>query len=421
MQATLAPQVGDLRQVASVRRIVLDDGAERGVRALAFSTGGGLDFWVLSDRSLDIGPLWWRGAQLAWQAPDGFRSPALTDLDSEDGQGFNRAFSGFLVTCGLDHIRQPANGRPLHGRLPFSPARVTAYGEDWSAAEPVLFCEGEVTQARIGGEALRLRRRIEAPIGGAVIRIRDEVENLGAAAWPQAMLYHFNLGYPAVMSGSSVRLDDEIVLGPLAMPSNAEPAEAVTLPAANGRTTAVVSTPIDGAKSLSVSFSFDTRTLPFIQLWQDLRPRSRHSCYRAVHQRAQRKWPQWAGANHPAGRAARIRRGRGASRRSHGLQQSIQRASSTSMKAHPHSEHDGSDGLRHVVTGIVTWLTSLATSPHKIAEAPRRIPSRASLYARAWPQGSVERRRPRQAGRSLVSIRFTPRRASRYIGEAHAK
>ncbi len=40
----LRPRVGDLRQSASVRRIALDDGAERGVRALAFSTGGGLDF-----------------------------------------------------------------------------------------------------------------------------------------------------------------------------------------------------------------------------------------------------------------------------------------------------------------------------------------------------------------------------------------
>ena len=137
------------------------------MRALAFSTGGGLDFWVLSDRSLDIGPLWWKGTQLAWQAPAGFRSPALTDPDSEDGRGFNRSLSGFLVTCGLDHTRQPVAGHPLHGRLPFTPARVTAYGEDWRAAVPVLYVEGEVTQARFGGEALRLHRRIEAPIGGA--------------------------------------------------------------------------------------------------------------------------------------------------------------------------------------------------------------------------------------------------------------
>ena len=46
--------VGSLRQYASVRRIVLDDGGERGVRALAFTTGGGLDFWAMADRALDI-------------------------------------------------------------------------------------------------------------------------------------------------------------------------------------------------------------------------------------------------------------------------------------------------------------------------------------------------------------------------------
>src|SRR5687767_1956540 len=62
--------VGDLRQLASVRRIALDDGPERGVRALAFSTGGGLDFWVLTDRSFDIGPLWFRGLPIAWQGPN---------------------------------------------------------------------------------------------------------------------------------------------------------------------------------------------------------------------------------------------------------------------------------------------------------------------------------------------------------------
>ncbi len=37
------------RQFASVRPIMLDDGPERGVRCLGFSTGGGLDFWALTD------------------------------------------------------------------------------------------------------------------------------------------------------------------------------------------------------------------------------------------------------------------------------------------------------------------------------------------------------------------------------------
>lgn len=57
----LRAKVGDPKQFASVRRIVLDEGVERGVAALAFSNGNGLDFWALGDRSLDIGPLWWKG------------------------------------------------------------------------------------------------------------------------------------------------------------------------------------------------------------------------------------------------------------------------------------------------------------------------------------------------------------------------
>ena len=74
----LKGRVGDLRQFASVRRITLDDGAERGVRALAFSTGGGLDFWVLSDRSLDIGPLWWRGRRWPGRDQRGSAIPPIT-------------------------------------------------------------------------------------------------------------------------------------------------------------------------------------------------------------------------------------------------------------------------------------------------------------------------------------------------------
>ncbi len=228
----LRPRVGDLRQWASVRRIALDDGAERGVRALAFSTGGGLDFWALSDRSLDIGPLWWKGMPVAWQSPSGFRNPALHDAEGDGGRGFGRSFSGFLVTGGLDHIRQPANGQPLHGRLPFSPARVTAYGEDWE--HDVLFCEGEVTQARHGGEALRLTRRIEAPIGGTSLTILDTVENLGPRPWPQASLYHFNLGYPALADGTVVEAGGQSLLGPLTVPDPAMASESTCRPGDGG-------------------------------------------------------------------------------------------------------------------------------------------------------------------------------------------
>jgi hypothetical protein len=267
--AGLRSKVGDLRQFASVRRITLDDGVEHGVRALAFSSGGGLDFWVLSDRSLDIGPLWWKGLPVAWQSMAGFRNPALHSAEEDGGRGYGRTSSGFVVTCGLDHIRQPANGHPLHGRLPFTPARVTAHGEDWDRDEPVLYCEGEVMQFRFQGEALRLRRRIEVPIGGCEIRFIDVVENLGATASPQACLYHFNMGYPAVTTGTTVRLGAKELVKVTALPDPNSDTTSVSFPAGEGpRAVCTVSTPGVG----DVVFDFATATLPHLQLWQDLRP-----------------------------------------------------------------------------------------------------------------------------------------------------
>lgn len=269
----LRPFVGDLRQVASVRRIVLDDGPERGVRALAFSTGGGLDFWVMTDRSLDVGTLSWNGEQFGWQSPAGFRAPGLHAPDADGGFGFNRGFGGFLVTCGLDHIRQPDRSLPLHGHLPHTPARLSAYGEDWDVDEAVLFCEGEIVQWRYGAETFRLRRRIEAPIGGATLRIVDMVENIGPTPRDLAILYHFNLGYPAVAPGTTVKHDGAAVLGVLTMPDCAAPDPATIRKVSEATMSeCVVETPTaNGVRS--ISFRFDTKTLPYLQLWRDLRPR----------------------------------------------------------------------------------------------------------------------------------------------------
>jgi hypothetical protein len=276
----LRAKVGDTRQFASVRRITLDDGVERGVRALAFSSGSGLDFWVLSDRSLDIGPLWWKGMPVAWQSMAGFRSPALHDAEEDGGRGYSRTNSGFLVTCGLDHIRQPLDSHPMHGRLPFTPARVTAYGEDWDRDEPVLFCEGEVMQFKFGGEALRLRRRIEVPIGGCELRIRDIVENLAAEESPQASLYHFNLGYPAIAPGSTVEFGSRELFSVEALPDPSDDPHSRSFPAGSEDLAVCnVSTPAEDGRALKISFAFRTDTLPHLQIWHDFRP---HACVLSI-------------------------------------------------------------------------------------------------------------------------------------------
>jgi len=267
----LSDRVGDLRQVASVRSMVLGDGDEQGVRALAFSTGGGLDFWALPDHSLDIGPLWWRGRQIAWQAPTGFGHPGRRRGDGEAARGFD--LSGFLVTCGLEHIRQPVDGHPLHGRLPFTAARITDHGSDWQREEPVLFCEGELVQRHPDGEHFRLRRRIEAPVGGNWLSLSDTVENVATTPQRQASLYHFNIGFPLLADDVVVEHGGRRLLGPLRVPDPTASREAASWPvdgAAGAQCVVRTSRSSDALPSVTITWS--AATLPHLQLWHDLRP-----------------------------------------------------------------------------------------------------------------------------------------------------
>ena len=56
------------------------------------------------------------------------------------------------------------------------------------------------------GERLVLRRRIEADLGGAAIRIYDEVENVGHVPWTHMHLLHCNIGWPIVDEGAELLL-----------------------------------------------------------------------------------------------------------------------------------------------------------------------------------------------------------------------
>lgn len=253
----------DPRQFASVRRVVLGEGPEAGIETLAFSTGGGLDFWVTVGRLMDIATLSWRGVQLAWQSSAGLRRPEVNPIDPE--RRFSTAFGGFLNTCGFDHIRQPADGRPLHGSAPFTPARLVAYGEDWDADVPMLFCEGEAVCWIHGGFGYRLRRRIEAPIGGGSLSLRDSVTVIGAEPAPIMTLYHFNLGYPMIDGGSTIEFDGKHLVGPLAVPEDA------VVPASLHPATSPQACCMAHGKAATIAFRWDTDELPWLQLWRDLR------------------------------------------------------------------------------------------------------------------------------------------------------
>ena len=207
-----------LNTYAGARLLTLEDGVERGSRVIEMRSGGGLDFDVTIDRSGDIGRLTLDGQVLSWHSQAGLPSPWMMDREGDNGQGFLRGYGGFLNTCGLDHIRQPEHDvidyanqdslasvhYPLHGKGTFQPTVIRGYGLVDDVEEPYVFCETEFVQGMAFVSALRLRRRIELPVGSQTLFIRDTVKNIGNNPAGHMLLYHFNLGFPLVAPDTKV-------------------------------------------------------------------------------------------------------------------------------------------------------------------------------------------------------------------------
>lgn len=203
---------GDLAQIAGIRRVVIDDGKARGLRAAEVWTGTGFRFWVYLDRALDIGAAEHGGRALAWL------HPALGTAAEFDphGAGWVRTFGGGLVTtCGLTHFGQPETDGDeelgLHGRISHTPAEQIRVSTDWIGDEYVLEIEGRARQGVLFGENLVLTRRITCRLGGNSFTIRDRVVNEGFRESPHMILYHCNFGFPAVSPDSQVLLNEESV------------------------------------------------------------------------------------------------------------------------------------------------------------------------------------------------------------------
>lgn len=208
---------GDPAQCFGLRLVTCADGVERGLRVLEFNAGAGLRFDVLVDRCMDIGALAVGSVPIGWQSSTGFRHPWLHEVDAEKGLGWLRSFSGFLVTCGLDHVMQPCEeqaihyNRPqatlvhgLHGRVSYLPAHLVGYGAQWEGDRCTLWAEGEIRQSAVFAENLHLTRRIETDVGSGSFRVRDTVVNEGFYRTPHMLLYHVNLGWPLLDTGAEL-------------------------------------------------------------------------------------------------------------------------------------------------------------------------------------------------------------------------
>lgn len=204
-KAFLYPRLGNMVQLASVRRLLADDGKGRGMRVLEFDNGSGLRFTVYPDRGMDIGAASYNGTPLAWMSCNGDVAPQFYDAN---GFEWLRTWPGGLLTgCGLTNVGGPndAPGGPhgLHGRISHTPAAEVNASASWTDAKTYeLAASGRVNQSKVFGEKLSLTRRIATRLGSASIEVCDTVENLGFESAPLMLLYHMNFGWPLVDDGA---------------------------------------------------------------------------------------------------------------------------------------------------------------------------------------------------------------------------
>lgn len=202
----LRTRTDSLDQIAGVRKVVLSEGVESGVEVFEFWTGSGLCFDVVASRGMDISRAQYCGRSLSWRSATGDAAPAFFE---PEGLGWLRTFyGGLLVTCGLTYFGPPCEDEGellgLHGRISHLPARRTACGAGWEDDDYVIWAQGEVVQARVFAEHLRLTRRISTRLGESRLWVHDVVENLAHERSPHMILYHVNPGYPAVDAGAQL-------------------------------------------------------------------------------------------------------------------------------------------------------------------------------------------------------------------------
>lgn len=195
------------RQLGGIEIAVLDDGRGRGTRIAWVNTGGGLRFKVVPDRGMDIAEAFYHQYSLSWISHLGVTPPnpaavrGTTWLDSFGG--------GLLATCGLTHVGGPEEDdygvRGLHDRISHTPASMVSVRQpDLSSDQPEMSLTGKMIQSTVFGPHLELKRTISAILGEPVIRIRDEVTNLGNKPAPHMLLYHMNFGWPLVDEGADI-------------------------------------------------------------------------------------------------------------------------------------------------------------------------------------------------------------------------
>ena len=206
--------VGDMTQVAGVRRAELVEGNERGADLIEVFNASGLCFSILPGRSLDIASAHYKGMSLCFRSNTGDVGPAFYEPQS---YGWTRGFfGGLVVSCGMIFTGHPEvdpeeenEELGLHGRLSYLPAKTVVAEGDWEGEDYVVRVRGRIRESIVFGTNLELRREISTVLGEKCLRIHDRIENLSVDGSPLMFVYHTNPGFPILDAGTRVAINSE--------------------------------------------------------------------------------------------------------------------------------------------------------------------------------------------------------------------
>ena len=204
----------DVSQVGGIRSFTLNDGRAKGVEALEVNTGAGLRFTVLKDRCLDIGWADYQSIPIGFISKAGISSSMYFEHKAAE---LHRVFGpGLLTTCGLRNVGNACviDGEEFaqHGRIHSAPAENVSVEGYWDGDEYKMVIKGEMREANLFKESLRLVRKIETSLGSNTFKLTDIVVNQALQSEDVCILYHINFGYPLVDEGAHIVLPPSQIL-----------------------------------------------------------------------------------------------------------------------------------------------------------------------------------------------------------------
>ncbi len=191
-------KISNLRQVASVTRYTVTEGVLKGLDVID-CTNGKIRFLINTDKACDVMQLYHEGENVSFVSKNGFTKREIPFL--------NRFEGGMLYTCGLDSIGA-RDGFELHGTFHNTPAEVTRA----EVCDEGVVVEAKIRSTALFGKNLLMKRRITSPLGSDSVRVSDTLVNEGTNEENYCILYHVNLGYPMLDSGSYIVADTEEII-----------------------------------------------------------------------------------------------------------------------------------------------------------------------------------------------------------------